>query len=478
MAHARLIDGIVSSPYTPSSGSPPLREIRVWLGIERLGDVPVDLPGDAPAADVATKLARVIGGTADADAEGRILLLPPIPRHAPRDFLRLALAPSTRLTLDGATTALLGNVALASHGETVRAEIVGDGDAAHPFQRFALKKKPVTHLAASTATGVRSTIRLFVNGVRWRETGTLYGASARDEIFVPRISDDATLTVQFGDGASGARVPTGRSNVVASYRQGLGVAGRVRASSLTTLLDRPAGLKSVVNPLTADGGADPETLAGARERAPGTVRTFGRAVALRDFADIAMASGEVAKAAAFWVWTGERRVVHVTVAAQGGGRFSGDGLQRIRERLAAQRDPNHTVLIDNFVRIPIVVRASLLVDERHITTEVLTAARTALLDVLSFERLAFAQPVHLSDVYAVLQNVPGVVAVDIDDLDVASIDPTFRAAHGATAARPQPSVRPLPARPGLNHTVLPAEQAWIEDPARDVTLTASGGLAV
>ena len=91
------------------------------------------------------------------------------------------------------------------------------------------------------------------------------------------------------------------------------------ANRLTTLLDRPTGVKSVTNPLPGEGGVDPEALDRARETAPGTVRTFGRAISLRDFEDSTLTSGEVAKARADWVWTGRRRVVHLTVAGAGRG---------------------------------------------------------------------------------------------------------------------------------------------------------------
>src|SRR5439155_12044979 len=261
-----------------------------------------------------------------------------------------------------------------------------------------------------------------VNGEKWTEVDTLYGTAKRDLVYVTRIADDGTLTIQFGDGVTGARLPTGRQNVVAGYRQGLGVAGRVGAARLTTLLDRPTGVKGVTNPIAADGGADPETLAKARTAAPGTVRTFGRAISLQDFEDTALMAGEVAKARATWVWTGERRAIHLTIAAQGGAAFSADGLARVAATLAAERDPNHKVLIDNYSPVAILIDASIIVDERYVTNEVLAAARAALLDALSFEQQRFAQPVYLSDVFRVLQEVTGVRAVDVNTLDLKSTD--------------------------------------------------------
>jgi predicted phage baseplate assembly protein len=286
------------------------------------------------------------------------------------------------------------------------------------------------------------------------------------------------MTVQFGDGTTGARLPSGRGNLVAAYRHGLGLAGRVRANSLVTLLDRPVGLKSAANPAPAEGGADPETLDDARRNAPTTVRTFGRAVSLRDFEDLAASSGVVAKAAATWVWSGGARAVHVTVAGQAGGTFSPEALRRIHAGLTTQRDPNHSLFLGNFVRVPIVVTATLRVDDRHVAPEVAAAARSALLQALSFEALRFGQPIHLSDVTRVLQEVAGVVWVDIDLLHFKDRSLAHLAIRGATVDPVQGHLRIYPARansapPPL---VLAAEQAWVEVPGQDVTIIPSGGM--
>jgi hypothetical protein len=475
-AQARFVDGVLSAPISPvtTTGT---RRLRTTIGVYPPKEIALALVAGDGSPKVAARLQTATGGTSVDDGP-RVLALPPIPARAAADFLVLGLSAGTPIALDARSSAILTNVAPASHGESVRNEILGDGDASQVFQCFDLQKKPVTHLAGAGPGGVRSSLTLLMNGVKWTEVPTLYGNSPCDEVYTTRIADDGTMTVQFGDGRSGARTVSGRSNVVASYRQGVGVAGRVRANMLTSLLDRPNGLKGATNPRPADGGADPETMAHARDSAPGTVRTFGRAVSLRDFEDIALASGEVAKAKATWVWSGETRAIHLTVAAQGGEVFTPDGLRRIQAALASQRDPNHTLFVANFVRVPIVVASSIGVDGRQVAADVLAAARAALLSALSFESLGFAQPVHLSSLFVVLQSVPGVASVDIDDLNFKSTDPTFRALHGADSSRPQKHLRLLPARPQLGPPaiVLPADQAWIEVPSQDVTLRAVGGL--
>ena len=106
------------------------------------------------------------------------------------------------------------------------------------------------------------------------------------------------MRVGFGDGVTGARLPTGRGNVIASYRQGLGATGNVDAQSLKTLLQPVLGVREVTNPAAAFGGVEAESLANIRENAPNTVRTFDRIVSIRDFEDAAREFAGIAKAKA------------------------------------------------------------------------------------------------------------------------------------------------------------------------------------
>jgi len=405
---------------------------------------------------------------------GRLLIVPGLP-NAPLHFLVLDVRSSDPIGMDAGTAALLGNVVSASHGESVRNEIVGSADASAAFQRLLLKKKPLTFVPGAGPAGTRSTLELLVNGVLWSEVPTLYGHAENESVYVTRLSDDAETTIQFGDGRTGARPPSGVDNVVARYRQGSGLAGRLRAGALSNLLDRPVGVKGVTNPAPTDGGADAETSASARRNAPTTVRTFGRAISLRDFVDIATASGEVAKASATWVWSGDTRSVYLTVAAQLGGLFSRDGLARIYGTITSQRDPNHSLRVGNFVRVPIVVAASLHVEPIRVTTTVLGAARDALTVALGFGAMGFGQPVHLSDVYRILQSVPGVEYVDIDLLHFKDRSAANLQDRGADTDQVQEHLRIFPARIVSGH-VIAAEQAWIEVPTHDLTLLASGGL--
>src|SRR5690606_16114075 len=120
-------------------------------------------------------------------------------------------------------------------------------------------------------------------GVEWDAVASTFGRGLSERVYVPRIGDDGSTTLTFGDGAHGARLPTGRENVSARYRVGIGTEGAVKSGALTVLKTRPQGVKAVTNPLAAFGAQDPETLADARANAPVTVLTLDRLVSVRDY---------------------------------------------------------------------------------------------------------------------------------------------------------------------------------------------------
>lgn len=324
------------------------------------------------------------------------------------------------------------NVARATHGETVR-EVLGSGNGAASHQRFTLKKPPLTYISAPTPSGALSTLQVRVDQVLWQEVPSLYAREPGAQVYTVRIEDGGSTTVIFGDGQSGARLPTGQENVEATYRSGIGLAGQVRAGSLTLLQTRPLGIREVTNPLRASGAAEPESLDEARTNAPLTVLTLERAVSLQDFEDFARAFAGIGKALAVALWSGETRLVHVTVAAADGSQVDpqSDLFKNLRSAIEAVKDPVQPVEVAGFIPRSFSLQARIFVDPRYRAQDVLAQVQQALLDAFSFAQRSFGQPVAAAEVITVIQAVTGVIAVDLDRLEV---DPAPRAQLAPLAA--------------------------------------------
>jgi predicted phage baseplate assembly protein len=225
--------------------------------------------------------------------------------------------------------------------------------------------------------------------------------------------------VLFGDGVNGARAATGFDNIRAVYRKGIGTSGNVDANQLTLMQTRPQGVRSVSNPLPASGGADPETADGIRRNAPLAILTMDRIVSLQDYEDFAQAFGGIGKAlATTWTWTGHGRGVFITVAGPDGaaidpGSRTYTNLLAAIEKAGAPHVPLH---VEPYRKAFFQVTATVMVAPDYQTDRVVAAVEAALRSKFSFDARAFGQPVALSEVVAVMQAVPGVVAIDIDRL--------------------------------------------------------------
>ena len=346
------------------------------------------------------------------------------------DHWLVSFTPDLRRTLNTASARLFGNVCGATHGQTIAGEVLGDGDNSSTFQTFRLQKSPVTFIHQPGAPhGVADTLQIQIAGVIWKEATEFFGHTSDERIFVT-TQDAKGMSVQFGDGVTGSRLPSGRANVTGTYRQGIGLVGNVSAGALRTLISRPAGLKSVSNPGPATGGAEPESLDQTRQNAPNTVRTFGRIVSLQDFEDAAREFAGVAKARASWAWSGEEQVVYLTVAGSGGAAIIGQTFADLVADLNARRDPNRALVVRSYKSVPLHMSALIFVSADHVRDTVLAAVNAAVSVYFSFNQQEFGRPLHLSGVYAVLQSVDGVVGADINSLGYKNAADAM--SHGAT----------------------------------------------
>jgi len=309
------------------------------------------------------------------------------------------------------------NVALATNGETT-GEILGNGDASQRYQQFQLKQSPLTYVSSASPSGADTTLQVFVNNLHWREVQSLLDAGPRDRVFVTRIGDDGKTTIEFGDGSASLRVPTGQQNVRAVYRKGIGAGGNVKAGQLSLLLTRPLGVKAVINPIAANGGADSEKLDDARTNAPITVLTLDRVVSLRDYEDFARAFAGIAKALATWTWDGQTRGVFVTVAGPGGAKIPDESktLTNLIAAMQASGDPYVPLRVQTYRPAFFRLSALIVINPDYQQDKVIAAVTDALRMGFSFDARRFGQGVALSEVMAGLQAVPGVGAVDVTKL--------------------------------------------------------------
>ena len=314
------------------------------------------------------------------------------------------------------TVVINANIAKSTHGET-KTEILGAGNAAISFQKFYLKQKPLTYISSASASGIATTLEIRVDDIRWKEVSTFYKRTSEERIFITCTEDDGTTYVQFGNGITGTRLPSGQENIKATYRIGIGMEGLVKAGQLSMLLDPQLGIKSVTNPLPAAGAEDPESLDNIKRNAPLTVLTLDRIVSVEDCENFTSAFAGIGKARADLLWKGEDRTLHLTVAAADQGSIDKTLEDNLINAINGARHENYSVIINSFDEIHFNVKAKIKIHPDYLMDEVIVAVKETLVENYNFETRSFAQSVTPSEVTATIQSVDGVIAVDLDEVD-------------------------------------------------------------
>ncbi|GAC1499099.1 MAG: hypothetical protein NVS1B2_22630 [Vulcanimicrobiaceae bacterium] len=489
-----------------------LRNIDVYAQSERLhlAEVPIesDVPTDPePTADVDAKdeptmveldgiydglapgrWAIVAGtrtdapGVADAElvmiAKAEHLTNPAIPGDALHTFVTFSSKLAFRY--DRKTVCIYGNVVRATHGET-RHETLGSGDASRPRQSFALKAKPLTFVSSPTQTGTFSTLDVRVNGVRWNLADDPSALGPTDRAFVT-TTDDAGTLVTFGDGIHGLRLPTGAENVVATYRSGLGLAGNVGVGKLSLLQSRPLGVKGVLNPKAASGGADSESPSDLRRNLPTALLALDRLVSLDDYEDFARTFAGIARAVVARIGSGGASTVILTLAGPDNAAIDRDGelANNLAMALRSLGDPRQAFELHTCERVVLLIGASVDLEAEARWEVVEPAIRVALARTLGFDATDFGMPAYEGAAIAAIAGVDGVRDVSIDYF-AGVTDATLEAVADIvpTPGRPHVPIEPQPAR-RTGNTVLPAQLVALDSTVRDTVVLrlASGGASV
>lgn len=268
--------------------------------------------------------------------------------------------------------------------------------------------------------------------VRWHGQPHLYASGPNDRHYVV---EPARGVFRF-PGENGFIPPAG-CPIVVTYVTGGGVDGNVAAGAISELHSGVGFIESVSNPIDATGGAAAENLRNARDRSEQIARNRGRAVSFEDYEWLARAaSSEVARARALPLegpdGRGERGFVGLVIVPQSTDAAPQPSLE-LRSRVLAYvgaRAPaglagGISVVAPSYVRVGLNAEILPLSADEAGRVEARVRARLAqFLHPLSGGRDGngwdFGVPVYLSDLAALIEDTPGVDAVQFLQMMVGS----------------------------------------------------------
>ncbi len=255
---------------------------------------------------------------------------------------------------DNNETTIFGNLVVdATQGKTEAEAVLGSGDRRQVFQTFKLPKKPLTYFRSEEEDPPETPeLKVYVNDRLWQRVPTFFDRGPNEQVYIVRQDEAGDSWVQFGDGKTGARLPSGLDNVTAVYRTGTGATGPIKEGATAQAGKRLEGLRKVHLPGEAFGGADRESGENAKAAAPGKLQSLGRLVTLQDIEYEARALPGVVKAAARWDIHAGGAAVVVTLLTQNG--------PTLTERRELEAILNQAYQDRGSRRFPIVVRRGVL----------------------------------------------------------------------------------------------------------------------
>jgi hypothetical protein len=353
------------------------------------------------------------------------------------------------------TVNVFGNLADATQGKTEAETALGGGDSRQVFQLFKVPKSPLTYLLATGNTPPETPeLEIYVNERRWQLVPTFFGHKYDEEIYIVREDAAGDSWVQFGDGKTGARLPSGIRNVTAKFRTGTGAYGALKPGTKVQGGARLEKLDKIQMPGVAAGGSTPEDGDNAREAAPGKIQSLGRLVSLKDFESETLAISGVVRASSSWELEENVATVFVTVLMETGREEEIATVQQVLAGYNICRGPQ---------RFPVRVREGRLlyvsVDVTYglaptYRAEVVTAAIKQALGASNLTPAAarglfhvrgrrFGQNEYATTVEGAVQNVAGVLWAQVNDFTL--LGEAFAPPFDPAGLAVDPATLPLPA---------------------------------
>jgi hypothetical protein len=332
-----------------------------------------------------------------------------------------------------------GNLIPATQGKTESETVLGSGDKRRVFQTFQVPKPPLTYLLDESATPAEQPeLEVWVESRRCSLVESFFDQPAEAEIYVVRQDDEGTTFVQFGDGINGARLPSGRNNVVATYRIGSGATGDPERDTTPKAKGKLKPITEVFMPQAVVGGAEPETEDEARVAAPGRMQSLGRLVGVADYEAEALAIPGVLKARACFQILDAAPLIQITVLTAD---ESDEPVKKVADALRTYnrcRGPaRYSLVVVPGRRRYLYLHLQLGYEANRKKDDLKAAVIDALgtlpiadeeaprQGLFSLARRQFGQDLHLSQVIAAAQQVDGVRWVEAVAMQpIVPVDPT------------------------------------------------------
>lgn len=254
----------------------------------------------------------------------------------------------------------------------------------------------------------KGTMQLTIGGASWTLVDTFSYSGPTDKHFMVDIDINLNPIIKFGDGVFGALPTPGSTINSATCYVTAGANGNISASSITSV---PANITSSIsdvecsNVQPASGGANYESFEMLKEHITLSVKTMGVAITKEDFESLAKLVPGIAKAKADYE-CGRKLTIYVSGLTNVSVADS-----KVKEVLTTlrQKAPLTTWLnVKSAGTVKIMLEMDVTGKKSYKKTEIQSSILQALYDAYNPQTSDIGGKVRLSDIYALIDNLPQV----------------------------------------------------------------------
>ncbi|HEY9697917.1 MAG TPA: putative baseplate assembly protein [Trichocoleus sp.] len=318
-----------------------------------------------------------------------------------------------------------------------------------PYNHAEAQNQPASHAMLQDPRDAIPMINLYGSGETWWARRDLLSSDRFACDFVVETESDGFAYLRFGDGMRGKR-PQQNTQILATYRTGNGTRGNVGQEAIVHLITADPNslsevsetsettnasinlqpnpflnisqqIKQVRNPLSAQGGTDPETIEQTRLYAPQVFRSEQhRCITADDYKRVAERHPEVQQAAATLRWTGSWYTAFIAVKRQENRSIDRAFQQTLLNFLERYRLAGYDLEIVTPQYVPLDIALIIKVATGYFASTV----KQSLLETFSNadlpngqqgffhpDRFTFGQPVYFSQIVKAAMQVSGVAGV-------------------------------------------------------------------
>jgi len=264
---------------------------------------------------------------------------------------------------------------------------------------------------------VEGSMSLNIDGETWTLVDTFAYSGSLDKVYKVELNDAMVPTIYFGDNINGM-TPAVNSKLTGSYYLTYGAGSNISENSFTQVPQEirsliPTRVLKIKQELPASGGSNYEGFEALKRRVPLSIKSLGVAITKEDYEAIAMLQDGVLKAYANFMCS---RFVQVFIVPDNYGVASNWLIEQVYNKLSASKVITTSVQVYPVYIAKLRFQLEVFGNKSFTSLEIKKQIQDALLEKFSWENAELNNIIKLSDVYALIDNLPVVDYLNIESM--------------------------------------------------------------